>query len=1046
MPNTQEIKKRFSNKLKELFQLNCPDLDFGFYKIMHARAKEVGDFIDNTLPQIVSNAFEKETKAGTRSDADSVYYHLYQFFSRYYDDGDFVSMRYHTRETAEKSKPYAIPYGGEEVVLHWANSDQYYIKTAEAFKNFAFDPAATSETRNDTELHVPLKGKKFRVRFTIAETEEGEHGNIKESAGRKREFFLAKGSPLAWNATEEALEIRFQYRVPENGDTPDATAEKSLRERFGLGAKDSIKGTERSVLVATAGILDVLENAPEIPSEYLKLLKFSAPTDKISKRPLVAKYLTQYFGKNTTDYFIHKDLGAFLKRELDFYIKNEVMHLDEIGDETQDELAIATKLGTIRCIRKTGNKLIEFLAKLEDFQKKLWLKKKFVVGTNYCTTLDRVPEKLHNEILANEKQIAEWKRLGIWESANETLDGTNALMADTKFFDAKFKAKLLESIDDFDKNCDGTIIHAENFQALNLLQERYREQIKCIYIDPPYNTGNDGFIYRDNFQHSSWLSMMEDKLRQAKNTMPDDGVIFISIDDKEQANLKVLCDKIFGADNFESFIWKKKGGAGNTEKIIGCLTEHILCFFKKKNPGIFNYRNITRAYSFSDKLGGYNLEKIEKTNSGAYERQTMIFPITDPETGKNFFPSAGKRWTLGAQGVQSALEKGKLRFDYKKNTVYYVKRKDDYENSDNVFYNLLLECGSLSVAKNELDALFNERETFGTPKPSLLVNKILEIASRNNSSVLDFFAGSGTTAHAVINLNREDLKSTGTLGKRKYVLVEMGDHFETVLKPRIEKVVFSADWKGGKPANASSGISHCFKYFSLESYEDALNNLELPKESTISSETLKKYPELREDLLLHYLLDVDARESVLSVKDFANPFDYRIKMRVPESEATVERAVDLQETFNYLIGLRVAKYYSQKTYSAEFESVIEPDLPESASARIVIKGNPKIDESGKWTFQMIEGSVPANPLDPNNGQTKNVKIIWRTLTNNAAEDNAMLDRYLEKLAINPNERTGADCDIIYINGANNVGSELKEGEEPKMRLIEETFLRKMWEQ
>ena len=171
-------------------------------------------------------------------------------------------------------------------------------------------------------------------------------------------------------------------------------------------------------------------------------------------------------------------------------------------------------LAKIRVLRKIAGKLIDFLAQLEDFQKKLWLKKKFVVETNYCITLDRVPEELYPEIAANEAQREEWVRLFAIDEIRgdlhspaytepmtvEFLKANDKLVLDTRFFDEAFKARLLASIENFDDQCDGLLIHSENFQALNLLQERYREQVKCVYIDPPYNTGGDGFVYKDGYQ------------------------------------------------------------------------------------------------------------------------------------------------------------------------------------------------------------------------------------------------------------------------------------------------------------------------------------------------------------------------------------------------------------------------------------------------------------------------------------------------------------------------------------------------------------------
>ena len=342
---------------------------------------------------------------------------------------------------------------------------------------------------------------------------------------------------------------------------------------------------------------------------------------------------------------------------------------------------------------------------------------------------------------------------------------------------------------DFD-NTQNIYIEGDNVEALKLLQKTYFGKIKMIYIDPPYNTGSD-FVYHDDYKdsienykkitgqqatanpetngrfHTDWLNMMYPRLKLAKDLLSDDGVIFISIDDNELPNQLKVCEEIFGKRNIEVFVWKKKGGAGNTERILGILTEYVICCFKHKKPGDFNYQDFKREYKFQDEKGGYNLEGIEKTNLGAYERKTMQFAIVDPKTGVEFYPSKDMRWTLGEATVKELIGQGKIYFDYKLNKVRRIKRAADYDVSENVYYNLLTEEGSLAVAKDECATLLGNREAFDTPKPVALLKKLLKIASKKDSLVLDFFSGSATTAHAVMQLNAEDG------GNRKFIMVQL---------------------------------------------------------------------------------------------------------------------------------------------------------------------------------------------------------------------------------------------------------------------------------
>ncbi|MDD5431653.1 MAG: site-specific DNA-methyltransferase [Candidatus Omnitrophica bacterium] len=367
------------------------------------------------------------------------------------------------------------------------------------------------------------------------------------------------------------------------------------------------------------------------------------------------------------------------------------------------------------------------------------------------------------------------------------------------------------------------LIEGDNYHALTCLNYTHREKIDFIYIDPPYNTGNDGFVYKDKrildrypdgspvpkdnpFRHSYWLSFMKKRLELAKTLLKETGVIFISIDNNEISQLKLLCDEIFGEDNFESFIWKKKGGAGNTERIIGNLTEYILCYFKNKKPGIFNYRTIERVYKHKDGKGPYNLEGIEKTNLGGYERKTMQFPIVDPKTKKKFFPGTNMRWTIGEKNAKKAIEQGRIYFDYKKSKVYIIKRPKDYEESENVFYNLLLDAGSLATAKDELYDFFGNREIFDTPKPTSLIRQLLEIASSKNHIVLDFFAGSGTTAQAVLELNEVDN------GERQFIVCTDNENniCQKICYPRIKKVINGYLNPDGEKVK---GLGNSLKYY-----------------------------------------------------------------------------------------------------------------------------------------------------------------------------------------------------------------------------------------
>jgi adenine-specific DNA-methyltransferase len=218
-----------------------------------------------------------------------------------------------------------------------------------------------------------------------------------------------------------------------------------------------------------------------------------------------------------------------------------VLHLDDLG--TENEEGVAQYMSRMRVIKSICLKIIDFLSQIEDFQKMLFEKKKFVVRMDYCMTLDNVSPELYPEILKNKDQLNEWKTLyGAGEEKQSTITSFGSksideaylrehpfLVIDTKFFDREFRDRLLASFDDLDEATGGLMIKSENWQALNLMQEKYREKVKCTYIDPPYNTGKDEFIYKDNYWHSSWLTMMQDRMQLAKSCMKLDAALLCSI-------------------------------------------------------------------------------------------------------------------------------------------------------------------------------------------------------------------------------------------------------------------------------------------------------------------------------------------------------------------------------------------------------------------------------------------------------------------------------------------------------------------------------------
>ena len=827
-------------------------------------------------------------------------------------------------------------------------------------------------------LHLPLKSsehlrnyafvvkdgdKTVRIKLVEADTEKD---NVKAESGKERRFVLDADNPLSVENGE--LHIHFHYK-PAGKKKQTALNKEAIETIFQQEGFD----------------------------DWLALLKTPAPTEKNQDRTLLEKHLNDYTARNTFDYFIHKDLGGFLRRELDFYIKNEVLFLDDIDDASFQ--VTETHLRKIRVLRSIAHKIIRMLAQLEDFQKKLWLKKKFVVETHYCMTLDRVPEALYGEIVDNTAQHEEWVKLGFTtedtEITEEYLKENSVLVLDTRFFDAAFKDKLLASIENFDEQCDGLLVHSENFQALNLMQERYREQVKCVYIDPPYNTGGDGFAYKDRYQHSSWLAALTGRAKAAYSLLSTQkGCFFSCIDDGEQDKLRISLDIVFGEDNFvANVIWQKKYAPANDATWLSDDHDFLVLFAKDKlgwSPGrLPRDAKQNKAYSNpdNDPRGRWRADNY-KCNKTADERPNLYYPIIHPKTGEEIWPNRNAVWRYTKEQHEKNMAE---------NRVWWGK---DGRNKVPAYKRFLSDVGDLvprtiwkydEVGHNQdgirqLRALMPQTG-FTSPKPVGLLERVVQVGK--GDLVLDYFAGSGTTAHAVINLNREDG------GKRKYILVEMGEYFDTVLKPRIQKVVYSRDWKDGKPKPDSdgnlNGISHCFKYLRLESYEDTLNNLILKDRTEQQDDLLKANPALREDYMLGYWLDVETADSpsLLNIKQFEDPFNYRLHIATGSVGATKPTRVDLVETLNYLIGLTVKHIDT-------------------------VRG-----------FRVVTGTNPKDEF---------VLVIWRNLKE---KDNAALEEFMEKQAYHPRD---TEFDHIYVNG-----DHILEDPHSKVKMIEIEFKRLMFD-
>jgi adenine-specific DNA-methyltransferase len=899
------------------------------------------------LRQKLADAFDvKKTE-------NEIYSDLYNFFKRYYSEGDFLSLRRY------KDGVYALPYEGQEVKLHWANADQYYIKSSEDLTNYTFK----------------IADKKIRFEVVDAKLEQN---NNKGDANRR--FKLVEQDPV--RTEDGAFIISFSY-LPDAAKTKQEVLNKQIEEKL---LTNSVLQPILSVLTANtnSGISALLH------------------------------HINNFTAKHTFDYFIHKDLGGFLKRELDFYIKNEIMHLDDIESDTAQR--VESYLCKVKVFKSVANKIIAFLTSLEEFQKKLWLKKKFVWETNYCITLDRVPEALYDEICNNSDQIKEWINLFAINELDgfsnplrpEFLKTNKYLVLDTAFFSTDFKYKLIGDIDNLDQQCNGLLIHSENFQALNLLQEKYKEKIKTIYIDPPYNAKTSEILYKNNYKHSSWLSLMENRLVVSKCLQPTDGNLIVAIDENEQDRLGLLLQNTFPEKLLTavSCVHNTRGIQGNN----------------------FSYNHETYYFSYEDKSGSIAPRILDEGiwekfrnwggNSARELGYAMFFPIRFKKQkngyivdsigeapAQDFHPDNANIWIndeiIEVWPIDDNGTERKWRYS-KDSTIENLKKNPNFIRLSKIgnqyqieFYKTKEQYRTCWVDKKYDASIYGSKilnsivgpKKFDFPKSLYTVVDSILPTSDDTSIILDYFAGSATTGHAVIKLSRDNKDSN-----RKYFLVEMGKYFDRVTKPRIEKVIYSSEWDNTKPVGRD-GISQCFKYIRLESYEDTLDNLQFYKtqeQTDLLNSTVNK--SIKEQYMLNYMMDLETKDSLLNVSDFNRPYDYEMKITRDGETKTVK--VDLVETFNYLIGLNVTHMQMVKNVLA-------------------IEG---ITRDGQRTL-----------------------VLWR---NTDEVSNKDLDTWFEKQKYSTKDM---EFDLIYVNGNNNLENLRKSDETWKVRLTEDEFLKRMFD-
>ncbi len=955
----QQMETRFVELMTELFQLDEAEaLDFGLYRVIRRHNREVHAFLGEIvadkeskalqggrLAELLDGAFETlgheaqaddkfrlkdleqqlglkpgmtqdqreaalaqaegfpaikglvaeyrsrtETQVSQKTvqqDRAEVLNRLYQFFSRHYQDGDFIVERRYGKGGARYVKST-----GEDTEFHWATEDMYYIKSGDIFTDFPVRLANGQQ-----------------ILFTV--------------------------DPECLQATRSALKPNDKAHYELDAATKDGEIIK-VRLKYLKGAQTEKQKDEIVTAVQKVGAGGTAESGADI-----------------------RRWLGRFMARNQSDFFIHKRLKEALSEDLDIFLKTEVLDVDQLlaGANQQTDLPKRV-MKVARIVREVGGHIINFLAALEDFQKALWEKKKLVFETRYVITLDRLeryaPEWLAQNIEAIiKKQRAEWKDLGLGDYAKATAcirktKGDLATAAteqylplpiDTKNFDAEFKWSMLEAVTaatPLEDALDGMAIQSDNWQALNTLQDKYRDRARSIYIDPPYNTDAGPIDYKNGYRSASWMALMDDRLKLGRRLMRDDGVLCCTIDDYEQKPLGMLLERVFGENSIAGVVSIRINPSGRP-KPSGFAVSHEYGFFVQNSPdSSLDRLDRTAAqmkrYKESDEDGSYMWELFRKrgSNSERGARRTLYYPLfvseagirvprmtwdestrswiaqEDPKSGETLvYPiddnQIERTWRYKHDDVNKKPKNFRATKDETGTwTVYYKYRP---ANSGVLPTTMWIDSkfSATEHGTGVLKKLFKQHDAFSYPKSVYAVEESLKVsgATEDDALVIDFFAGSGTTAHAVLQMNATSDTNT------RFLVVEVNKYFEAVTLPRIKKVSASLDWDGGA-AQKITGPGAFVRVQSLEQYDDTLESLDAGINEGESGELLFQDPAFA----LRYRLDKTSRAMYCGVDHFSSPFGYQLKRAEGGGEAR-PCEVDLVESIPYLLGMDVNRLYRE---------------------------------------------------------------------------------------------------------------------------------------
>jgi len=928
-----DSKQRFLSLLKELYVGSyIQNEETGYINLLKLKSQyfeEIRKLIDEKINELVDKLYPNITIKEDQEKVQEIYDKVYTFFDNYISEGGTIFFS----STPVYKNIYAKVYSDrEDVSLFWKTKDLYYVKTENIYgklENVYLEEEGKENIKANfypTFINGKNANEKKDIVFLFTGLSETE--NEKEMV---LNFHITYNQQVKYDRLKEILKIdkpdKIKAYIEENINElslkhPQIKVfENSLNFRhisFVKSKKDKAKAeiyifeNGNGILLVPA-IIDVNEIV-----KYLKLLHknegLRAFNPYIENEEIIKELQKVYRKQAEVDFFIHKNARAFLKEQFHLYMYNY------LTSDTEDKIDMfdQERLNFLRAIKEVVHFIIDKIADFEDELKKIWLKPKFVLNSNYVISLDKLKDfevlkevinslketeadfrenlenlkktkqehKSYKERFENYQplnQLEEWFLLDLidedFEVSQILKDGKldekyQFLPIDTKFLDEELKFKILETFEDLDKALDGYLIKSDNFQALNTILPKFKDRVQTIYIDPPFNTGDD-FEYIDRFQDSTWLTLMENRLTLAREILKDEGSLFLHLDDNANHYGKILLNKIFGEENFVSeIVWQKLTAIKSQSSFFPDIKDTIYFYSKDKEKVMFNKlylpsneKKDLQNYPYIEEDTGRRYGLFDFTQKGQGEPRRFGDRILEPPKGKH--------WIWSQEKIDEGLKKGLIVFT--SSGMPRVKRYLD-EKIGNPIPNLWADEFVKPLTSNSLEQI-----NFETQKPEALLKRVLQSTSDPQDLIMDFFLGSGTTTAVAHKL------------KRKWIGIELGEHFYTVILPRMKKVLAydksgiskDEDVKQNYNEKNAGGF---FKYYELESYEDTLKNA-----------VYNPLPDKKANINLKLLLTYSEK---LSNKGL------QIDWQKEKAYYTFEKLyqnIDLAETISNLIGAKIKK-------------------------------------------------------------------------------------------------------------------------------------------